>query len=554
MLEDAGAPVLVTDAALPDRVPAIRVVQLDAEWPAIGQNPTTPPANNLLPSNAVYLTYTSGSTGKPKGVAMAHEAMANLVSWSKDAVPGRPGTGVAQLTAITFDVSVQEIFSALTAGKTLFVATDDMRRDPVQLLNWLTAHNINELFAPNLIIDGMCEAVAERGHDATSLLHFAQGGETLTVNDNLQRFLRSRPDRRLHNHYGPTEAHAATGYDFPQDTAQWPSPAPIGRPIWNVQVYLLDDALQPVPAGVAAELYIAGAGLARGYLNRHALTAERFVANPFGPAGSRMYRTGDLARRRADGELDFLGRADQQIKLRGFRIEPGEIEAALVRHPAVAQAVVLAREDVPKQKRLVAYLLAAADHAVDVAGLRTYLAQSLPNYMVPSAFVVLPRLPLTPNGKLDRRALPAPDIAPAVMRAPRTPQEESLCSLFAEVLGVERVGIDDDFFDLGGHSLLATRLISRIRTSLGAEVAIRTLFEAPSVEALAKQLAGGSAPRSDFETLLPIRPHGSAPPLFCIHPGGGFQLGLFKAHPAYSVELSDLRAAIEQAHCAGHIP
>ncbi len=550
MLEDAGAPVLVTNAALSDRLPtSIRTVRLDVEWPIIGQNLTSLPAIHLLPSNAVYLTYTSGSTGKPKGVHMAHEAIANLISWSQRAVRGGPGTGVAQLTAITFDVSVQEIFSALTAGKTLFVATDDMRRDPVELLNWLTAHNINELFAPNLVIDGMCEAVAERGNDATSLLHIAQGGETLTVNDNLQRFLRSRPDRRLHNHYGPTEAHAATEYDFPRDTAQWPSPAPIGRPIWNVQVYILDDALQPMPAGVAGELYIAGAGLARGYLRRHALTAERFVANPFGPAGSRMYRTGDLARRRADGELDFLGRADQQIKLRGFRIEPGEIEAALVRHPSVAQAVVLAREDVPKQKRLVAYVIAAADHAIDVAELRAYLGQSLPNYMVPSAFVVLPRLPLTPNGKLDRRALPAPDIAPAAMRPPRTPQEETLCSLFAEVLGVERIGIDDNFFDLGGHSLLATRLISRIRTNLGAEVAIRTLFEAPNVEALAKHLAGGSAPRSDFETLLPIRPQGSAPPLFCIHPGGGFSWGYSRLirhvpadRPIYGLQANKLIA------------
>ena len=282
MLEDAGAQVLVTNATLPDGFPPPSARS--------GSTPSGQPSAKTrrrhrqrpLPSNAVYLTYTSGSTGKPKGVHMTHDAIANLVSWSQSAVRGGPGTGVAQLTAITFDVSVQEIFSALTAGKTLFLATDEVRRDPAELLNWLSAHNINELFAPNLVIDGLCEAVAERGNDATSLLHIAQGGETLTVNDNLQRFVRSRPDRRLHNHYGPTEAHAATEHDFPQDTAQWPSPAPIGRPIWNVQVYILDDALQPVPAGVAGELYIAGAGLARGYLGRHALTAERFAASPSG--------------------------------------------------------------------------------------------------------------------------------------------------------------------------------------------------------------------------------------------------------------------------------
>ncbi|MFD3586804.1 non-ribosomal peptide synthase/polyketide synthase [Streptomyces sp. NPDC058683] len=467
MLEDARPTVVLDDLAavtpdgdLPEHDPAVAV---DARHPA-------------------YVIYTSGSTGRPKAVVMPAAGLLNLLAWHHGAVGGEPGTRTAQFTAISFDVSVQETLSALLYGKTLVVPTEEQRRSAELFARWLDRQGVEELFAPNLVVEALAEAAEEAGLELPSLRLIAQAGEAMRLGGAVRRFQARRPGRELHNHYGPAETHVITAYPLPADPADCPLPVPIGRPIANCQAYVLDSALRPVAPGVLGELYLAGAGLARGYLNRPGLTATRFVANPYGPAGALMYRTGDLVRWRSDGELEFAGRVDHQVKIRGFRVEPGEIEAELAAHPGVAQVAVLARED-----RIVAYVVPLA--GATAVALAAYLRERLPDYMVPSAFVLLDVLPLTPNGKLDRAALPAPEPGTtAGGRAPRTPQEQILCELFAEVLGVPRVGVDDGFFDLGGHSLLATRLVSRVRATLGVELELRSLFRAPTPAALAAGL------------------------------------------------------------------
>ncbi|WP_369359727.1 amino acid adenylation domain-containing protein [Streptomyces sp. cg2] len=480
----------------------------------------------LDPAHPAYVIYTSGSTGRPKGVVMPAGATANLLEWHEGVLPGGPGTRVAQFTAVSFDVSVQEILSALLSGKTLVVCDEDTRRDPVALAAWLEEAGIQELYAPNLVVDAVAEAAVAAGRELPRLTDLVQAGEALTPHGAIRSLLAGRSGLTLHNHYGPAETHVVTGYRLPADVDQWPVVPPIGIPVANTAVRLLDPWLRPVPPGVPGELYLAGAGLARGYVRRPGLTADRFVADPYGPSGERMYRTGDLARWTGQGQLVYLGRADGQVKLRGFRIEPGEIEKVLTGHPRVAQATVVVREGRPGDKRLVAYLVPVGGERPEPGQLRAHVAAQLPDYMVPSAFVVLDALPLTANGKLDRAALPAPEQQPsgAASREPESDLERALCALFREVLGVAAVGAQDDFFELGGHSFLAARLTGRIREELGAEVPVRRVFEAPTAAALAQTLAGKreQGSRDSTGVLLPLRARGSTAPLFCLHPGGGF--------------------------------
>src|SRR6185295_11656682 len=425
-----------------------------------------------------------GSTGAPKAVVVEHASLTNKMLALGQDFEVNERFRAALLISSAFDPSIEQALLPFMGGGATVVVSDAVRESPVQFWQQVKRDGVTFISC----VPSFFESVLRDAPEAASLDHLALGGEAFTgeLRNEISRHLKVA---RITNLYGPTEATIdAVSHRVVGDEAG--SVIPIGHPMANYRIYVLDGGLEPVPAGVVGELYIAGVGLARGYLNRASLTAERFVADPNGAAGSRMYRTGDLARWRADGVLEFLGRADAQVKLRGFRIEPGEIEAALTAQPGVSQAAVIARRDGAGGHRLIGYVVAASGAVLDTAVLRTALSRRLPDYMVPSALVVLERLPLTPNGKLDRRALPEPELGSSHShRAPRTPQEAILCSLFAEVLGVERVGVDDNFSERGGHSLLATRLISRIRATLNVEVAIRSLFEAPSVEALAARLS-----------------------------------------------------------------
>jgi pristinamycin I synthase-3/4 len=547
MLSDAGAPILVTQAHLRAALPAdgAHVVDLDADAATIARLPTTAPVSILALQHPAYVIYTSGSTGTPKGVIVDHVSLANKVLTLGADFEAGPGFRMALLSSPAFDPSIEQMALPLAHGASIVVVSDEVRASPARFWDYIGRRQVDLLnCTPSLL-----ESLISSAPDGFSLRHLVLGGEPFTI-ELRQKISEHINVARVSNLYGPTE----TTIDAAGFTAERGQPGlyiPIGRPLPNYRAYVLDAGLEPVAVGERGELYIAGSGLARGYMGRAGLTAERFVADRYGAAGSRMYRTGDLARWRSDGVLEFLGRADAQVKVRGFRIEPGEIEAALVGHDDVAQAAVVAREDGGGgDKRLVAYVVAAADRPPAAGELRAHLMQRLPDYMIPSAYVVLDRLPLTPNGKLDRRALPAPQVTGAEGgRLPRTPREELLCALFAEVLGVARVGIDDNFFALGGHSLLATRLISRIRSTLGAEIAIRSLFEAPTVEALTQRLNANRPDPSPLEVLLPLRSSGTLPPLFCIHPGGGLSWSysglmrhLSRERPIYGLQARGIMA------------
>ncbi|MGH3754912.1 MAG: amino acid adenylation domain-containing protein, partial [Pseudonocardiaceae bacterium] len=530
MLEDAHpACLLTTTTTTLPTISGVPVIVLDHHHTrqALGRYPGTDPHDTdrispLSPQHPAYLIYTSGSTGPPKAVTVAHAGISSLAVTQSEWLGVGADSRVLQFASPSFDASVFELLMSLAAGAALVVSPDPLAGEDLAAV--LADQGVSHAVIPPSVLGSVPPRVFP---DLSTLI---VAGEACSA----ELAAQWSAGRRMFNAYGPTESTVCASMSAPLSGA---GVVPIGGPIANTRVFVLDGGLCPVPVGVVGELYVAGAGLARGYHGRAGLTAQRFVACPFG-RGERMYRTGDLARWGADGQLMFAGRADDQVKVRGFRIELGEVEAVLARHPDAGQVLAVARQDRPGQQRLVAYVVPVTGHQVELDVLRAYAAQYLPDYMVPTLFMVLDRLPLTPNGKVDRRGLPALQRAGVPGRGPRTPQEQILCELFAQVLGVPVVGVDDNFFELGGDSLVTTRLVSRIRSTMGAELSIRALFEAPTVAGLARLLDTGTQ-HDAFDVLLPLRPHGTRPPLFCIPPAGGLSwcyAGLLRhLHPDYPI-------------------
>lgn len=523
ILEDAQVPLLLTQARLLPQLPhtTARTVCLDTDWPEIAQQPGENPTRTANPNNLAYVIYTSGSTGRPKGVAIPHRGLVNYLSWCLQAYPLGGGQGAPVHSSISFDLTITGLFAPLLAGQPVHLLPPGLGVEALTTaLQNQPDFSLVKLTPAHLDLLGRQLPAREAAGKTRA---FIIGGENLLA-EQLAFWRQAAPNTVLINEYGPTETVVGCCvYQVPQDGVPESGSVPIGRPIANTQLYLLDSHLQPVPIGVPGELYIGGAGVARGYLNRPDLTAASFVPNPFSTRpGARLYKTGDLARYLPDGNLEFLGRIDHQVKIRGFRIELGEIEAVLKQHPAVQEAAAAVREDTPGDKRLVAYVVPknqppAADE------LQKFLGHKLPDYMLPSAVVPMESLPLSANGKVNRRALPAPDQAQMrqgkTYAAPGDALEQQLAQIWADILNVRPVGITDNFFELGGHSLLAVRVFAQIEKALGKSLPVVTLFRAPTIAQLANVLRQEDV--TPTATLVPIQPQGSRPPFFCVHGMGG---------------------------------
>ncbi|MEH1970996.1 non-ribosomal peptide synthase/polyketide synthase [Nostoc sp.] len=511
ILEDTQASVLLTQQSLIDRLPPnqAKLVCLDTDAGLISQCSQDNLISGVQAHNLLYIIYTSGSTGQPKGIAMTQLALCNHILWHGENLKIARGAKTLQFASISFDVSFQEIFTTWCSGGTLFLIGEELRQDASALLDFLQEKAVERMFLAFVGLQQLAEVAVSSELVNTHLREIITSGEQLQITPAISQWFSKLTDCTLHNQYGPSESHLATSFILNNSVETWPLLPYIGRPIANTQIYILDKFLQPVPIGVPGELYISGVLLAEGYFNRTELTREKFIPNPFSDEpDSRLYKTGDLGRYLPDGNIESLGRIDNQVKIRGFRIELGEIEAVLSQLGDVQASCAVVREDIPGNKYLAAYVVPQKEQTLTVSVVRSFLKEKLPEYMVPSAIVILEALPLTPNGKLDRRALPAPDLHSQLLDkyvAPRNPIEEILSLIWAQVLKVELVGIHDNFFELGGHSLLATQLISRVRTSLKVELPLRSLFAAPTVAQLSEHIQRSQ--QQDLElTAPPILP------------------------------------------------
>ncbi|MDZ7963734.1 MAG: amino acid adenylation domain-containing protein [Nostoc sp. DedSLP03] len=517
MLADSGVEVLLTQQSLLESLPhnQARVVCLDTDWELIASESDTDSKPQVQSDNLLYIIYTSGSTGLPKGSALSYRALNNLIQWHLATMA--TGVGVLQFASLSFDASFYEMFVAWCSGGTLFLIPENYRLDLDKLIHFLAENPIHKAVLPVAIWQQLAQAYGDQPKLFGNLREAIATGEQLQITQQMIDLFSCLNHCKLYNQYGPSETHIITSYVFTDTPQRWPNNPPIGKPIANTQIYILDRNLQPVPIGVWGFLFISGVSLARCYLHRSDLTNEKFIPNPFNNSksqradvseqsqNSKLFNSGDLARYLPDGNIEFLGRMDDQVKVRGFRIEFGEIESVLNKHPQVSQAVVVLYGSEAREKRLIAYIVLIQEQIITSEQLREFLKLKLPEYMLPSAFIFLDTLPLTSNGKVNRRALPAPNEALSnqgrAFVPPQTPAEEVLIQIWQEILSLERIGIHDNFFDLGGHSLLAMQLVNHIHQKFDLELSVRQLFQSQTVAQLVDTMAHIAGDRDVIEEI-----------------------------------------------------
>jgi amino acid adenylation domain-containing protein len=533
MLEDVEAPVVVTERGLlKTSVPAgTQAMYLSEERSTVASEPRSNPNAGSFPSDIAYIIYTSGSTGKPRGVLLPHAGLANYTIGAAEMFQLRPGDRMLQFCSISFDAAVEEIFSTWAAGAALVFLMEDVSLEPSELIAWVAKQRITVMDLPTAYWHEWVYALPSLAEKIPAGLRLViVGGEKASpaAFATWHQLVGNRV--RWINTYGPAEASVvATAYEPKLQSADAaPARLPIGRPVANARVYLLDPDLNPVPVGVPGELHIGGVGVAKGYLNLPQLTAEKFIPDTFSnDPSARMYKTGDLARYLPSGDLEFVGRRDNQVKIRGFRVEAGEIESVLTRHPGVNESAVVLREDATGNKRLVGYVVRSQQGTVSESELRRHVKKHLPEYMVPSEFVFLESMPLTPNGKVNRRALPVSkfdeSLDSTATVAASNPLQAQLIKIWEELLGRKPIGLRDNFFELGGHSLLAARLMHRIKQVHGKTLPLAALLKAPTVEQLAAVLQDDFS--DHWSPLVAMQPEGSKPPFFCVHGVGGNVVG-----------------------------